>query len=83
MFPAMMTSLALPDRKVFKVDLYPNTTIVLHSLALGPSHIALLSDDECWIAVPLPLFMTSANRELMLSVAFLAFFCVGAMISRN
>jgi len=38
-FPAMMTSLALPDRRVFKVDLYPNTTISLLSLVLGRSYL--------------------------------------------
>jgi hypothetical protein len=71
----MMTSLALPDRRVFRVDLYPRVT------EIGSQQLKtnIFEDGEL---VPLPDFMTSARRELMLSAVFLAFF-VGAIVARS
>lgn len=71
MLPAMMTSLALPDRRVLRVDLYPRVTAKdQHS-----KHEA-----ESYAFIPLPDFITSARRELMESAVFFAFL-VGAIFA--
>ena len=73
--PAMMTSLALPDRRVLRVDLYPRVT------EIGSQRLKTNIFENGGL-VPLPDFMTSARRELMLSAVFLAFF-VGAIVARS
>jgi hypothetical protein len=87
-FPAIITNLALPERNVFfvsiqgrwrsggielgytlRVDLYPRTTGISCQFAISKMVLG---------SIPLPLFMTKARRELMLSAVFLDFF-VGAI----
>jgi hypothetical protein len=46
----------------------------------GTKKLALLSSTEIPLLLPLPDFITSARRELMLSAAFLAF--LGGIVTR-
>ena len=69
----MMTSLAFPDRSILRVDLYPRVTI--HRV----SHCESVKIVDLDLDSPLPDFITSARRELMLSVVFFAFF--GAIVA--
>ena len=76
--PAMMTSLALPDRRDFKVDLYPRVTVSADNQPLSYRTTDNMTV-SCQI-VPFPDFITSARRELIESADFLAFL-VGAIFA--
>ena len=74
----MMTSLAFPDRRVFKVLLYPKVTVEdgmsVEAFELCDVELMTVRSNE-----PFPLFMTSAKRELIDSAVFFDFFVVGAI----
>lgn len=74
----MMTSLAFPDRRVFRVLLYPNVTVEdgvsVEAFELRDLELMTVRSNE-----PFPLFMTSANRELIDSAVFFDFFVAGAI----
>ena len=79
-----MTSLALPERRLFRVDLYPKVTVAqelsaFHSISLERQWLRR----PCFVVyTPFPDFITSARRELMLSAVFLDFFA-GAIVERS
>lgn len=78
--PAMMTSLAFPDRRVFRVLLYPKVTAEMvmsvdEAFGLGDPQPRTARSNE-----PFPLFMTSAKRELIDSAVFFDFFVAGAIL---
>lgn len=66
----MMISLALPDRRDLRVDLYPRVTGKIH-VSKSCIEISICSVSG---SVPFPDFITSANLELMLLASFLLFF---------
>lgn len=74
----MMTNLAFPDRRVFRVLLYPKVTVEdgvsVKALELRDLEPMTVRSDE-----PFPLFMTSAKRELIDSAVFFDFFVAGAI----
>lgn len=76
MLPAMMTSLAFPERRVLRVDLYPRVT----ERDGGQQLMLMLKFLSRRMFSPLPDFITSARRELMLSAVFLVFL-VGAIVA--
>lgn len=73
----MMTSLALPDRRDLRVDLYPRVTATISNCQLLVSVVWRVPGRKF---PPLPDFITSARRELILSAVFLAFL-VGAIVA--
>ena len=75
----MMTSLALPDRRDFKVDLYPRVTASVNVISIL-FHRKTNNISAPWVCVPFPDFITSARRELIESADFLAFL-VGAIVA--
>ena len=80
--PAMMTSLAFPDRRVFRVLLYPKVTMqnMVSVIASFESCDKVFNLPQC--NEPFPLFMTSAKRELIDSAVFFDFFvAAGAIVA--
>lgn len=71
-FPAIITSLAFPDRRVLRVDLNPRVTA-----KQSQYKFAELREMN---SVPFPDFMTKARRLLMLSAVFFAFL-TGAIVA--
>ena len=82
MLPAMMTSLAFPERRVLRVDLYPRVTGSGDVSFKCFKRILFLAHKCDQLqgggSVPFPDFITSARRELIPSEDFLVFF-VGAI----
>ena len=80
--PAMITSLAFPDRRVFRVLLYPKVTMYNMVSVVAPFELCdrVFRSLEC--NEPFPLFMTSAKRELIDSAVFFDFFvAAGAIVA--
>lgn len=69
----MMMSLALPDRRLLRVDLYPRVT----EISISDKFVNRIQKSVC---VPFPDFITSANLELMLLASFLLFL-TGAILT--
>lgn len=70
----MMISLALPDRRDLRVDLYPRVTGKIYNVSatcIENSRHSVSWKSGC---VPFPDFITSANLEPMLLASFLLFF---------
>lgn len=80
MFPAINTSLAFPERRVLRVDLYPRVTIVGCGQQFAPD--CLFDGRVDSDGVPLPDFITSARRELMVLASFLDFL-TGAIVANS
>ena len=67
----MMMSLALPERRLLRVDLYPRVTVAQLSdpdPTFSTAHRGAIGRH-----IPLPDFITSASLELMLLASLLLF----------
>lgn len=68
----IMTSFAFPDRRDLRVLLYPSVTEPEFVSEVSQCRRTKLRAKVCWHS-PLPDFITSARRELMVSAVFLLF----------